>query len=112
MVEQGGHERLVLTHDRGMNRGEPGLGGVRVRASLEQQRDQVAEPGVGRECGGADAPGIRIVDVRAGGNQMPRRRHIAHAGGEQQRRVSTMRYLAVVLRLAVRRHRHHLTPYL
>ena len=66
--------------------------------------------GVRRQRRRADAPGIFVFDVRAGGDQQPRRRQIADARGEHQRGVAALRDRAVVVRIPMRRHRHHFVP--
>ena len=94
-----------------MERGESGSSGVGVRALVEQELDDLCEPRVRGEHHRAHAPGIRVVDIGAGGNQEPRRREIADARGKHQRRVAAVRNQPVVLGLPVRRHRHHLGPH-
>ena len=111
MREQRRDHPGVAAHDRGVQRREAGGGGVRIGATLEQELDDLGEAGVRRHHRGADAPRIGVVDVRAGGDEQLRRLEIADARGEHQRRVAAVRNRPVVLRQAVRRHRHHLAPH-
>ena len=78
---------------------------------LEQELDQVAEAGVRGQRRGADAPGIGIVHVGAGGHEQLRRRRdrrrARQTSARCRRRAGSSRLYSGI---AVRRHGHHLAP--
>ena len=69
MREERTHQRLIAAHDGFVKRGKARVRFVRVGALVEQVLDEIEKTRVCCECDDADAPGILIVDVRAGRNE-------------------------------------------
>ena len=102
---------LVPAHDGRVKCAKPACRRIRIGAFFEQEFDELPEPGVCRQDRGADAPGIGIVHVGAGGHEELRRGEIADARRKHQRRVGAVRDRAVVFGTAVRRHRLDMAPH-
>ena len=75
--QQRGHQPLVAAHDGHVEGGKARGVGVRVRALVQQVLGKLGESAKGRERGGADAPGVGVINFGAGGKQQPRRLEIA-----------------------------------
>ena len=110
MLEESTDHPRAAMHDGRMDRAEPGLVGAGVGALFEQELHEVFVLRVCRHGGSADAPGIRVVDVRSGGDKQLRGSQITDERGKHQRRVVPMRESLVVGQVTVRRNRFNIGP--
>ena len=90
MGEQRLHQIEIAGQHRGVQRGEAGVGGIRIGALIEQKRRERAMAAVRRQQAARCSRRAPVVDVCSRRQQQPRRFEIALPRREQQRRAAAL----------------------